>query len=93
MSDALHTIIDVTIAYPHGKPTFADLFANRVPEVCVTVRERQIPAELIGGDYENDPHARSRVQTWINEVWSEKDEAIAKALAAEDVSNARQKSA
>jgi 1-acyl-sn-glycerol-3-phosphate acyltransferase len=93
MGDALHTIIDVTIAYPHGKPTFADLFANRIPEVHVTVRERQIPAELIGGDYENDPHARSRVQTWINEVWTEKDESISKALAAEDVSNARQKSA
>ena len=44
MGDALHTIIDVTIAYPHGKPTFADLFANRIHEVRVTVRERQIPA-------------------------------------------------
>jgi 1-acyl-sn-glycerol-3-phosphate acyltransferase len=93
MGDALHTIIDVTIAYPYGKPTFADLFANRIPEVRVTVRERQIPADLIGGDYENDPHVRSRVQTWINEVWSEKDGSISKALSAEDVSDARQKSA
>jgi 1-acyl-sn-glycerol-3-phosphate acyltransferase len=93
MGDALHTIIDVTIAYPQGKPTFADLFANRISEVRVTVRERQIPAELIGGDYENDPHARSRVQTWINQVWSDKDESISKALSADDVNEARQKSA
>lgn len=90
MGDALHTIIDVTIAYPAGKPTFADLFANRIPEVRVDVRERQIPAELIGGDYENDPHARSRVQTWINEVWSEKDESLSGMLS---VAESRRKSA
>ena len=93
MGDALHTIIDVTIAYPSGKPTFADLLANRIPEVRVTVRERQIPAELISGDYENDRHARSRVQTWINEVWRDKDEAISNSLSAEDITDARQKRA
>lgn len=80
MGDALHTIIDVTIAYPEGKPTFADLLADRIPEVRVYARAREIPRELVGGDYENDPHARSRVQTWINEVWSEKDALLSEAL-------------
>ena len=28
MGDALHTVLDVTIVYPRGTPTFADLFAN-----------------------------------------------------------------
>jgi 1-acyl-sn-glycerol-3-phosphate acyltransferase len=81
MGDALHAVLDVTIAYPHGKPTFADLFANRIPEVRVTVREREIPSELTRGDYANDSGARSAAQDWINGVWEEKDERLSTALA------------
>lgn len=80
MGDALHTVLDVSIAYPAGKPTFADLFANRIPEVRVTFRERAIPADLLHGNYEIDPVARSRAQTWINDVWLEKDEVLAKLI-------------
>jgi hypothetical protein len=55
MGPALHSILDVTIVYPDGRPTMIDLFANRVREVRVNIRERPIPAELLGGDYQNDP--------------------------------------
>jgi 1-acyl-sn-glycerol-3-phosphate acyltransferase len=85
MGEALHSILDVTIAYPHGVPSFADLFANRIPEVRVQVRQRDIPAELTRGDYANDAVARERVQAWINSVWSDKDERLSKALAAGEV--------
>jgi len=80
MGDALHAILDVTIAYPHGNPTFGDLLANRIPEVRVHVRQREIPAELVRGDYQNDPAARERMQAWINTVWIEKDEQLSRAL-------------
>ncbi|MGH8176616.1 MAG: acyltransferase [Steroidobacter sp.] len=76
MGDALHSLLDITLVYPHGRPTFADLFSDRVPEVLVRVVERPIPAELIGGDYEKDPQVRVRVQRWINEIWREKDATI-----------------
>lgn len=80
MGGALHSVLDVTLVYPHGLPTFADLFANRIPVVHAVVRERPIPPELIGGDYENDPQVRVRVQRWINEIWREKDATIAAVL-------------
>ncbi|HEX2492571.1 MAG TPA: acyltransferase [Steroidobacter sp.] len=80
MGDALRSLLDVTVVYPHGSPTFADLFTNRIPLVYVNVRERPIPQELIGGDYENDPQVRVRVQRWINELWREKDAGITQAL-------------
>lgn len=76
MGDALHTVLDVTIVYPHGKPTFADLFADRVPEARVYVREREIPSALVSGRYESDPAARVRAQNWVNDVWQEKDERL-----------------
>jgi len=84
MGDALHSILDVTIAYPHGPPTFGDLLADRIPEVRVYVRQREIPSDLVRGDYENDPAARERVQAWINTVWIDKDECLSRALAAGD---------
>jgi 1-acyl-sn-glycerol-3-phosphate acyltransferase len=84
MGGALHSLLDVTLVYPHGRPTFADLFGNRIPAVAVAVRERSIPSELLGGDYQNDPEVRARVQRWINQIWQEKDAAIARTLAAGD---------
>jgi 1-acyl-sn-glycerol-3-phosphate acyltransferase len=84
MGDALHSLLDVTLVYPHGRPTIADLFSDRVPEVHVSVIERPIPRELIGGDYENDPQVRVRVQRWINEIWRDKDAAISRTLAPDE---------
>jgi 1-acyl-sn-glycerol-3-phosphate acyltransferase len=73
MGDALHAVLDVTIAYPHGSPTFGDLLTDRVPEVRMTVRRHDIPADLTSGDYQNDPAVRERVHNWINAIWAEKD--------------------
>ena len=60
MGRALHSILDVTIVYPDGRPTLFDLMSNRIGEVRVHIRERPIPAELLGGDYQNDPAFRER---------------------------------
>jgi len=76
MGDAMHAILDVTIVYPHGIPTIADLFADRIPEVRIHIRELPIPRELVGGDYQNDASFRERFQEWVNGLWSEKDARI-----------------
>ena len=80
MGDALHSVLDMTIAYPGGTPTMIDLFAGRVPEIVVEVRERPIPAELAGSDYEQDSAARVRYQRWVNVLWEEKDARLAQLL-------------
>jgi 1-acyl-sn-glycerol-3-phosphate acyltransferase len=76
MGRALHSVLDVTIVYPGGRPTMLDLFADRVGEVRMYIRERPIPAELLGGDYQNDPAFRERAQGWLNDVWREKDRLV-----------------
>ncbi|MGE4367162.1 acyltransferase [Thermomonas sp.] len=73
MGQGLHAILDVTIAYPAGVPTLVDLMMDRVPEVRVRVRQWPIPAELEGGDYQNDRTFRARFQQWMNALWQEKD--------------------
>ncbi|WP_345780834.1 acyltransferase [Pseudoxanthomonas sp.] len=43
MGDGLQAVLDVSIAYPGGRPTLVELMADRVPEVRVKVRQRPIP--------------------------------------------------
>ncbi|WP_300614857.1 acyltransferase [Dokdonella sp.] len=73
MGDGLQSILDVTLVYPAGRPTMVDLFADRVPEVRIDVRERPIPREFVGGDYQGDARFRERFQEWMNALWEDKD--------------------
>lgn len=82
MGEGLHAILDVSIAYPAGRPSLVDLLADRVPEVRVQVKQRPIPVELAGGDYQNDREFRVRFQQWMNGLWREKDEDLAALLGA-----------
>jgi len=87
MGDAMHAILDVTIVYPHGIPTIADLFADRIPEIRIHVRERPIPYGLVRGDYQNDAPFRELFQSWMNGLWAEKDarvEALLRSESTED---------
>ncbi|MDH5823598.1 acyltransferase [Luteimonas sp. RD2P54] len=80
MGQGLHAILDVTIAYPGGRPSLVDLMADRVPAIRVHVRQRPIPAELLHGDYQNDRAFRVRFQQWMNGLWQEKDADMARLL-------------
>jgi len=76
MGDTLRAVLDVTIVYPGGRPTMVDLIGGRIPEVRVSVRERAIPDELIGGSYQDDRAYRARFQQWMNGLWDAKDTEI-----------------
>lgn len=72
MGRGLQSVLDVTLHYPNGTPSLADLIADRVGQVTVDVRLRDIPEALRGGDYENDRAFRVRFQTWMNGLWQDK---------------------
>jgi 1-acyl-sn-glycerol-3-phosphate acyltransferase len=73
MGERFDALLDVTIVYPEGVPTFWDLLSGKVRQIVVQVREREIPKDLLGGDYEGDPVFRARMQAWVQEMWAEKD--------------------
>jgi 1-acyl-sn-glycerol-3-phosphate acyltransferase len=76
MGGLLHSMLDVTIVYKEGPFGFWDLMCGRVRHVIVRVKQREIPAEFATGDYENDAEFRERFQTWVSELWLEKDALI-----------------
>jgi hypothetical protein len=39
----------------------------------VRVQQREIPAELMAGDYLADKAFRGHMQAWVNSLWAEKD--------------------
>jgi len=80
MGSALHSVLDVTIAYSGGTPTLMDLIAGRIPEVRFHVRQREIPEVRLQSDYEKDAASRVRFQRWINAIWSDKDELLSQGV-------------
>lgn len=89
MGGGLHAILDVTIAYPDGVPSLLDLLNGRIREVRLHVRERDIPQELLAGDYQNDRAFRVRFQHWMNQIWEEKDADVERLLEARDAPRTR----
>ncbi|MFY8275304.1 acyltransferase [Pseudoalteromonas sp. SSDWG2] len=72
MGEQIGKIVNVTIHYPSGIPTFMDLAAGRVKEVTVHVEVIPLAQELIG-DYSNDNAFRVEFQQHLNTLWQEKD--------------------
>jgi len=73
MGGRFRSMIDATIAYPAGIPSFWDFLCGRVPQVAVRLRQLPIPQEFAAGDYAADPAFRSRFQHWLGALWAEKD--------------------
>ena len=81
MGEGMHAILDVTLAFPGGRPSLPDLLAGLVSDIRIHVRQRPIPAELLGGDYQNDRAFRVQFQQWLNGLWLEKDAEVERLLA------------
>jgi len=77
MGEQLDAVLDVTVVYPQQQiPGFWDLISGAVPEVIIDIRTRELDPALWQGDYENDPAFRQTVQSWVNQLWTEKDARI-----------------
>ncbi len=76
MGERFDAMLDVTIVYPDGTPSFWDLLSGRLQAVAVDVRQREIPAALIRPDAPADKAYRRRLREWIELQWAEKDSLI-----------------
>lgn len=76
MGERIDTLIDVTIHYPNGRPNFWEFMSGKSHQVNIHIQTRPIPAEFHRGDYENDPEFRKTFQSWINQLWQDKDQKL-----------------
>lgn len=77
MGDKFQSILDVTIYYPEGVPTFWGFLCGKVHRVVVRVHTIPVPPRLLGGDYGQDPEFRADFSAWVAELWRTKDSQLA----------------
>ena len=76
MGERIDTLIDVTIHYPDDRPSFWEFMCGKSKHIDIHIQTRPIPAEFNRGDYENDEVFRKNFQTWINQLWQDKDKLL-----------------
>ena len=80
MGEQFHSLIDATIVYPDGIPSFWDFLCGTIPRVVLRVRQLPIPPEFCTGDYEGDTVFRGTVHRWLADIWEFKDAEIEKIM-------------
>jgi 1-acyl-sn-glycerol-3-phosphate acyltransferase len=71
--DALDTVIDITIFYPTGIPTFWQFISGQVKKISLHASLRPIDPDLRGVDFRKDETANRKLKAWLHELWAEKD--------------------
>ena len=79
MGEQLHSILDVTIAYPEGAKSFWAFLCGEVSEIKVRVESLPIDEE-VSGDYFKDREFRKKFRDWLNALWAKKDKTLAALL-------------
>jgi 1-acyl-sn-glycerol-3-phosphate acyltransferase len=82
MGAQFQSLVDVTIVYPAGVPSFWDFLCGRTPRIVLRARQVPIPGEFSLGDYETDSEFRGRLHRWLADLWEQKDQQIAALLPA-----------
>ena len=71
LEDKIDYLIDVSIEYPNGTPTFWEFMKGECLGVDVLVQCREIPESVHAIE---DLEARRKVvESWVEEIWQEKD--------------------
>lgn len=76
MGDQLTALVNVTIDYPDGRPTFWQLACGEVPRITMRVMQSAIPGEFLGKDYSSDSTYRQDFQGWVSQLWQAKDDEL-----------------
>ncbi len=70
MSGKLQQLLDVTICYPNGIPSFWQYLSGQVPQIAVHIGLTPL-AEIAQLNYQ-DPQQRMAMQAWLNRLWQQK---------------------
>jgi len=88
MGTQFRSMIDATIIYPDGVPSFWHLASGRAGRIVVRIRQIPIPDDFCGGDYAGDKAFRSAFHHWLADQWQAKDREIDAVMEAQRPLNA-----
>lgn len=73
MGTLFHAVLDVTLVYPQGVPTFWNFICGRIKTVIVRIQRLALPDELLHGNYIEDVFFREKFKAWTRTIWIKKD--------------------
>lgn len=79
MGEQFAGLVDATLVYQPtraGRSLLWSFLCGEQNAAEVRVVVRPLPAELLGGDYQDDEAFRLRFQDWVNGLWADKDALI-----------------
>ncbi|BDB24043.1 acyltransferase [Cupriavidus sp. P-10] len=76
MGTRFRSMIDVTIAYPDGVPSFWDLACGRAGMVVVRMHQLPVPPSFCEADYATNKAFRTEFHHWLAQQWQDKDDEI-----------------
>jgi len=91
MGTLFEAVLDVTLCYPDGPPSFWGMCCGDRVRVVAEVDTLALDEALTRGDYAEDREFRKRVNRWLADIWQRKDERLAR-LSADGASLAKQAS-
>lgn len=78
MGDQLHKLLDVTIHYPQGTPSYWDFVCGKVKNIQVQIKIQSIQdilnSDAYAADYFDNSTQRVKFQRWLTELWEQKDQ-------------------
>ena len=74
LNDRLHKMVDVTIIYPEGTPSFWQFLKGECLRVDMLIQCRDIPEPI--RFFESDREQRRSLGPWIDSMWQEKDDRL-----------------
>ncbi len=75
MSGQLETLVNVTIYYPQGIPSFWQFLCGQVRNIQVKVETQKISSNYVGS-YSTDKNFQKEFQQWVNQIWQDKDQEL-----------------
>jgi len=76
LGERVDQVLDVTIVYPNGAPSFWEFISGQCRDVRVEIAGRPVPPELLEVHEELPDKVRDTLRTWVDTLWMHKDQRI-----------------
>ena len=80
LGEHIDAVLDMTIVYPDGIPSYQDLWKGNIKRIGVDIRKIDLSNDLlqrlIAGKYQTDEHTKKDMYTWLDQLWQDKDQRI-----------------
>ncbi len=85
LGEQIDGILDMTIVYPNGIPSYGDLWLGKVDRLAVDIEQLSMPTALFdaikAGQYYSDDTIKAQFYNYLDGVWQNKDDKITRMMA------------